>query len=102
MSDIPLYSLRKNKNKAGYTQLNDTEDGEASSSTSGPSNMHGAVRAAASAGPSFRKTGKRRTQYADEPDEEAGLLGDDHYNEADDFEADVESPKPTKSVRHCC
>ncbi len=98
MSDIPLSSLRKNKNRTGYTQLPDTDDGEAPSSPSGSSNMH-AVIAASTASPSLRKMGKRRTQYADEPDEEAGLLGD-VYEEADDFERDIERNRPVvKSVR---
>ncbi|KAF9049632.1 protein transporter [Hymenopellis radicata] len=97
MSDIPLSSLRKTKNRAGYTQLPDTDDGEASSSPSGPSNMH-AVIAASTAGPSLRKMGKRRTQYADEPDEEAGLLGD-VYEEGDDFERDIESNHPVLKSR---
>ncbi|KAJ7280383.1 protein transporter [Mycena rebaudengoi] len=78
MSDIPLKSLRfTNKSRAGYTALSDdprTDPDE-------PPTMRAAVRAAASASASRLKTGRRKDRYTDDPEEEAGLLGAQEYEE---------------------
>ncbi|KAH9002856.1 phospholipid-translocating P-type ATPase [Lactarius deliciosus] len=78
MSDIRLHTLRKSRNRNGYTRLDtfqqqqDTTPSIASGSRPG-SPMLSSFNAASSA----RRKGKRRNQYEDgEPEEEATLLGE--------------------------
>ncbi|KAI8996275.1 protein transporter [Trametes punicea] len=71
MSEIPLHTFgRTRKSRAGYTPLH---NGEPEDEQNG--NMRAGVRAVAAATSANRK-GKRMERYADDPEEEATLLGD--------------------------
>ena len=101
MSEIPLSSLRKNRNRGGYTPLNDDADTEAASSSDN-NNMVAVTVKAAAAGASFRnKPARRMHQYSDEPDEEAGLLEDDVYEEDEGFDRDPEPSRAKPSLVRC-
>jgi phospholipid-translocating ATPase len=85
MSEYPLQSLRRNKNRAGYIPLG-TE------TPTGSPNMPSAVRAAAASTSrvSKRNGGKgRQDRYTDDPEEEAGLLDGQEYTE--------ETPAPPRA-----
>ncbi|KAI0659521.1 aminophospholipid-transporting P-type ATPase [Cubamyces menziesii] len=90
MSEIPLHTFgRSRKARAGYTQLHSDEPGDDGQDE----NMRAGVRAAA-ASASVNRKGKRRERYADDPEEEATLLGDaSHEEEA--FRED-EQPQPRR------
>ncbi|KAI0354190.1 protein transporter [Trametes cingulata] len=76
MSEIPLHTFgRSRKSRAGYTQLHNGEPGDEEDG-----NMRAGVRAAATSASVSRK-GKRRERYADDPEEEATLLGDASHEE---------------------
>ncbi|PBK69390.1 phospholipid-translocating P-type ATPase [Armillaria solidipes] len=86
MTDIPLRPLRKHKNRAGYTQLNDTDIEAGPGSADSPDNqttMPSPIAAVASS----RKAGKksRKDRYADDPEEEASLLGGEMYDEEEGY-----------------
>ncbi|KAH9886694.1 aminophospholipid-transporting P-type ATPase [Cubamyces lactineus] len=77
MSEIPLHTFgRSRKARAGYTQLHSDEPGDDGQDE----NMRAGVRAAAASASANRK-GKRRERYADNPEEEATLLGDASHEE---------------------
>ncbi|KAJ7727664.1 hypothetical protein DFH07DRAFT_851642 [Mycena maculata] len=78
MSSIPLKHLK-------YTPLPNDDDTPHSHP---PSTMRASVRAAASASTArlLKKAGKRQDRYTDDPEEEAGLLGDETYEEEQAYE----------------
>lgn len=104
MSDIPLHSFRRSrKQRSKYTPLNTNEDndGDEDSDTTShhsttspqmPSVVSRAAAASASANRNQQNTesrwkGKRRQRYADDPEEQVGLLGGD---EAEEFAREEE------------
>lgn len=99
MTDIPLRPLRKHKNRAGYTQLNDTDIEAGPGSADSPDNqttMPGPITAVASS----RKAGKksRKDRYADDPEEEASLLGGEMYDEEEGYVEETPLREVQKSV----
>ncbi|KAJ7430851.1 hypothetical protein B0H11DRAFT_2133613 [Mycena galericulata] len=78
MSDIRLNTLK-------YTPLSSDDDTHHSRP---PTTMRASVRAAATATSSrlMKKAGKRPDRYTDDPEEEAGLLGDEVYEEEQAYE----------------
>ncbi|KAH9932838.1 aminophospholipid-transporting P-type ATPase [Amylocystis lapponica] len=99
MSEIPLRTLgRARKSRAGYAPLQngdtaeEREHGSALGSERGSEqdneNMPMAARiASAAASARSNRKGKRRERYADNPEEEATLLGDESQDEEEDVEA---------------
>ncbi|KAK0457058.1 uncharacterized protein EV420DRAFT_1551268 [Desarmillaria tabescens] len=83
MTDIPLHPLRKHKNRAGYTQLNDIDIEAGPGSADSPENQTTMPSPIASA----RKAGKksRKDRYADDPEEAASLLGGEVYDEEEGY-----------------
>lgn len=82
MSDIPLHSIRRNKARADYQPIADSD----SPLSSGPPNMHSNVTLMASSSTAGRRNifagqPTRKDRYVDDPEEEAGLLGDESYND---------------------
>ena len=96
MPDIPLHSLRRGTHN--YTSLPD-EEPQAGNSSSSPSKMNRAGRAAVAASSSRRIfSGNKRTErYTDDPEEAAGLLATEDGDIEDDG---VQEPSPPQSVRH--
>ncbi|KAL1741990.1 hypothetical protein HDZ31DRAFT_84446 [Schizophyllum fasciatum] len=86
MADIPLNSLRTNKSsRAGYNRLGDGSEEDPPSTPN--KQMRRSAVAAASAS---RRNGKlRKGRYADDPEEEAGLLGAEDYQEEQDARGDL-------------
>ncbi|OSD00700.1 aminophospholipid-transporting P-type ATPase [Trametes coccinea BRFM310] len=79
MSEIPLHTFgRSRKSRAGYTPLHNGEPGDEEDA----SNMRAGVRAAV-ASSSVNRKAKRRERYADEPEEEATLLGDASHEDSE-------------------
>ncbi|KAF8651079.1 hypothetical protein AX16_004941 [Volvariella volvacea WC 439] len=103
MSDIPLRSLRRNKYRAGYTPLSDSPESDSLSSAQTQHqvvDMRTTVAAAViSSGEARKKAGKRRERYADDPDEEAGLL-EQHGSDGEDDESEshqISEGSPSRS-----
>jgi hypothetical protein len=102
MSEIPLRTIRRNKSRAGYSQLANSEV-TPSTSTSSDMPSHNRVIAAASR-TTLRKhiSGKPRKNdhYGDDIEEEARLLGEDTYEE-DGFDegGGTQVPVMSKPVR---
>jgi hypothetical protein len=100
MSDIPLQSFRRNKARADYTPLIDS-DSPSSNGFQMP--MHSTVTVVASsstAGRSLRLgNATRKDRYVDDPNEEAGLLRQDSYDDVYDDEEGGDTGSPTQ-VRH--
>ncbi|KAK0477044.1 hypothetical protein IW261DRAFT_1488351 [Armillaria novae-zelandiae] len=99
MTDIPLRSLRKQKNRAGYTQLKDTDIEAGPGSADSPDNqttMPSPIAAVASS----RKAGKksRKDRYVDDPEEEASLLGGEMYDEEEGYVEETPLQEVRKSV----
>lgn len=97
MSDIPLQSFRRNKARADYTPLFDS-DSPSSNGSLMP--MHSTVTVVASsstAGRSLRR-GKstQKDRYVDDPEEEAGLLRRDSYDDGYDEEAGGDGSSPNE------
>ncbi|KAG5637700.1 hypothetical protein H0H81_003555 [Sphagnurus paluster] len=90
MSDIPLHSIRRNKGRANYIPISDSD----AQSSSAPQTMplHSNVTVIASSS-SSRLAGKRpkRDKYVDDPEEQAGLLGRGDYA-AEEFEVEEDEP----------
>ncbi|KAL1720186.1 hypothetical protein EV715DRAFT_250515 [Schizophyllum commune] len=89
MADIPLNSLRTNKSsRAGYNRLGDgTEEdsGTTQTHTRQSASTKQMRRSALTAANASRRNGKlRKGRYADDPEEEAGLLGAEDYQEEHD------------------
>ncbi|CDO76004.1 hypothetical protein BN946_scf184780.g11 [Trametes cinnabarina] len=94
MSEIPLHTFgRSRKSRAGYTPLHNGEPGDEEDS----GNMRAGVRAAA-ASSSVNRKGKRRERYADEPEEEATLLGDASHEEGEFREDEPQSTRREPST----
>ncbi|KAI0369507.1 protein transporter [Pilatotrama ljubarskyi] len=92
MSEIPLHTFgRSRKSRAGYTQLHNGEPGDEEDG-----NMRAGVRAAASSA-SVNRKGKRRERYADDPEEEATLLGDASHEEGAFRNDEPEEPRRDSS-----
>ncbi|KAH9851263.1 protein transporter [Lenzites betulinus] len=98
MSEIPLNTFGRSRKsrRAGYAPLHngepgDEEDGE----------MHASVRAAASVNRKGKRRERDRGRYADDPEEEATLLGDALHEEDEAFEDNVhvEPRRETSSQR---
>jgi phospholipid-translocating ATPase len=94
MSDIPLASIRRNGK--GYTRISDTD-----SNSDHPSSMPATVRAAASSTSARRAAvkGKRKDKYMDDPEEQAGLLGDDQLNDEQYEDHDGNNRQSMKAVQ---
>ncbi|KAF5376750.1 hypothetical protein D9615_007897 [Tricholomella constricta] len=88
MSDIPLHSIIRNKARANYIPISDSD--ASSSSDLQAMALHSNVTIAASAS-SSRRTGKRtrRDKYVDDPEERAGLLRRGEYG-GEEFELEDE------------
>ena len=100
MSEIPLHTFgRSRKARAGYTQLHSDEPGDDGQDE----NMRAGVRAAA-ASASVNRKGKRRERYADDPEEEATLLGDASHEEEAFREDEQPQPRrePSSQVMSLC
>ncbi|KAI0331410.1 protein transporter [Cubamyces sp. BRFM 1775] len=94
MSEIPLHTFgRSRKARAGYTQLHSDEPGEDEQDE----NMRAGVRAAAASASANRK-GKRRERYADDPEEEATLLGDTAHEEEAFRDREDEQPQSRREI----
>jgi len=78
MSDIRLHTLRKSRNRNGYTRLDTFEQQQDTTpSIASGSRPDSPMLASFNAASSARRKGKRRNQYGEgEPDEEATLLGE--------------------------
>ncbi|KAI0744486.1 aminophospholipid-transporting P-type ATPase [Earliella scabrosa] len=101
MSEIPLHTFGRNrKSRAGYTPLQNGEPGDDDhDQVSSNRTMRAGIRAAATSS-SVNRKGKRRERYADDPDEEATLLGDAAHEEGE-FRDDEpqEPPRDSSSER---
>ncbi|KAI0255451.1 protein transporter [Lactifluus subvellereus] len=94
MSDIRLHTLRKFRNRNGYTQLDNSEPQQDTTATSpapsSGSRLDPSMRVpliTASSARTIHERGQRRNQYGEgEPEEEVTLLGDPGFshNEEDD------------------
>ncbi|KAI9058692.1 aminophospholipid-transporting P-type ATPase [Trametes sanguinea] len=98
MSEIPLHTFgRSRKSRAGYTPLHNGEPGDEEDGD----NMRAGVRAAV-ASSSVNRKGKRRERYADEPEEEATLLGDASHEDGefreDEPQTTRRAPSSTRSI----
>ncbi|KAG7443228.1 phospholipid-translocating P-type ATPase [Guyanagaster necrorhizus] len=86
MTDIPLRSLRKHNNRAGYTQLNDTDIDSGPGSADSPDNrttMPSPIAAVTSTITAVKKS--RKDRYAGNPEEETSLLGGEMYDEEEGY-----------------
>ena len=102
MSEIPLRTIRRNKSRAGYSQL---ANSEVTPSTSISSDMpsHNRVIAAASRVTLRKHTSgraRKNDHYGDDVEEEARLLGEDTYEEdGSDEGGAIRVPVVSKPVR---
>jgi hypothetical protein len=111
MPDIPLPFTRRNKARAEYAPIVDSDSPQKTDSVE----MHGirpTVTVVASSSTSARRNvlvgkgkGKRMDKYVDDPEEEAGLLKGDAYGadrdgEYGDVEEQLLGGEPLTSV--CC
>ena len=97
MSEIPLHTFGRNrKSRAGYTPLQNGEPGDDDHNddhdqVSSNRTMRAGIRAAATSS-SVNRKGKRRERYADDPDEEATLLGDAVHEEGEFRDDEPQEP----------
>lgn len=83
MSDIPLHSIRRNKARANYIPINDSE-----SSENMPILRTNTTIATTSSRQNLR-AGKRKERYADDPEEQAGLLRGEEFEDQFEVEDDA-------------
>lgn len=104
MSDIPLRSIRRNKARANYIPIADSDSPLSSDSPNMPINtINSNVTFAASTSTTSRRNlriGKnaRKDRYVDDPEEEAGLLQRNMYDD-DGFGGEQEDPSSPDQVR---
>ncbi|KAG6810347.1 hypothetical protein H0H92_012240 [Tricholoma furcatifolium] len=84
MSDIPLHSIRRNKARANYIPITDSDSPQTM-----PIRSNIAIATSSSSRQNVR-AGKRKERYADDPEEQAGLLGREEFEE--EFEMEDEMP----------
>ena len=106
MADIPLNSLRTNKSsRAGYNRLgDDTEEdsGTTQTHTRQSAQTKQMRRSALTAANASRRNGKlRKGRYADDPVEEAGLLGAEDYQEEHDERGELISDDASVNTQVC-
>lgn len=79
MSDIPLRKLRRHKNRGDYTPLDDPGDSESRIALHSPSPEMPRLTTIGTAA-NARRNRTARARYADDPEEEAQLLGGAEYD----------------------
>ncbi|KAH0580019.1 putative phospholipid-transporting ATPase IIB [Termitomyces sp. J132] len=87
MSDIPLHSLRRNKSRANYIPINGSDSPQVIPTMPIRSNI---TIATSSSSRQNLRAGKRKERYADDPEEQAGLLGQEEFE--DQFEVEDDAP----------
>ncbi|PFH50095.1 hypothetical protein AMATHDRAFT_4257 [Amanita thiersii Skay4041] len=100
MSDIPLHSIRRNKSRAGYTQLRNGDEAQPISDRPGMPSINRVIAAASNS--SLRRNAehgkgkgkkKARDNYGgDDSEEESRLIGGDFYDEGLDESGAVRVP----------
>ncbi|KAG6877633.1 hypothetical protein C0993_005454 [Termitomyces sp. T159_Od127] len=93
MSDIPLHSIRRNKARANYIPIADSESSETM-----PTLRTNTTIATTSSRQNLR-AGKRKERYADDPEEEAGLLRGEEYEDQSEDDASGTSQLPSPKLK---
>ncbi|KAG6890135.1 hypothetical protein C0995_011428 [Termitomyces sp. Mi166 len=94
MSDIPLYSLRRNKARVNYIPINDSDSSQAM-----PISRSNIAIATSSSSRQNLRAGKRKERYADDPEEQAGLLGREEFEDEIEDDASGTPQLPTPRLK---
>jgi hypothetical protein len=98
MSDIPLHSLRRNKNRGQYIPLLDSDTSSNPTSSHMPfRNNVTAIASNAAHRNQRRGNAKRSDMYSDDLEEQAGLLGRTNTRDEEEDEQ-AEQPMGTSQV----